>query len=331
MKAVFIDNKPVYHRNISIQETICRAHGIDYEALNCLTEEDVIQQCGDADALVDIYTPITPRILDALPQCKVLVRFGIGYDVFDVDYATQKGIYVCNVPDYCTEEVATHAVALILNLTRKISFYNDNAKKGKWVHTEGYTMHRLSTQTVGFLGFGKIARQAAKYLAPFGCSFLAYDPYLPAETIQAWGAQPVGLDELYARSDILSVHAPLFESTRHIVDKKAIEKMKDGVMIVNTSRGPLICEEDLLAAVESGKVAAAGLDVVESEPITQPDHPLFRTGRVVVTPHAAFSSDAASAELLAKVAETACAVLTHDFSPEILSRIVNRKALIETT
>lgn len=330
MKAVFIDNKPIYHRNIRIQQEICHAHGIDYEALNCLTEEDVIQQCSDADALLDIYTQITPRILDALPKCKVLVRFGIGYDVFDVDYATQKGIYVCNVPDYCTEEVATHTVALILDLVRKVSFYSANVKQGKWVHAEGYPMHRLSAQTVGFLGFGKIARQAAKYLAPFGCSFLAYDPYLPAETIQAWGARPVTLEELYAQSHILSLHAPLFNSTRHIIDEAALQKMRDGVMIVNTSRGALIQESALLAAIDSGKVAAAGLDVVEHEPITQPDHPLFRSGRVVVTPHAAFSSDAASTELLAKVAETACAVLTQDFSPVILGRIINRNALLET-
>ena len=328
VKAVFIDNKPVYSRNVSIQREICRNYGIDYEALDCRSEEDIIAQCQDADAILDIYAPITPRILDALPKCKVLVRFGIGYDVFDVDYATEKGIYVCNVPDYCTEEVATHTVALLLDVSRKVSFYNTNVKNGRWVHTDGYPMHRLSTQTVGFAGFGKIARMAASYLAPFGCQLIAYDPYLPEAAFAAFGTERVTLEELYARSDILSLHTPLSQATRHMINKDAIAKMKDGVLLVNTSRGPLICEDDLLEAVNQGKVAGAALDVVEFEPIHEKNYRLFDSGRIVVTPHAAFSSDASSAELLAKVAETACSVLTGDLSRTVMNRIVNRKQLL---
>lgn len=328
MKAIFIDNKPVYHRNVAIQREICQNYGIDYADLDCRSEDEIIAQCQDADAILDIYAPITPRILDALPQCKVLVRFGIGYDVFDVDYATKKGIYVCNVPDYCTEEVATHTVALILDLTRKVSFYNTNVKNGRWVHTDGYPMHRLSTQTIGFAGFGKIARMAASYLAPFGCQLIAYDPYLSEEAFTAFGAESVSLEQLYARSDIISLHTPLSKDTRHMIDKKAIEQMKDGVLLVNTSRGPLICEDDLVDAINRGKVAGAALDVVEFEPIHEKNYRLFDSGRIVVTPHAAFSSDASSAELLAKVAETACAVLTGDFNRTVMNRIVNRKQLL---
>ena len=326
MKAVFIDNKPQFHRNTEIQREVCRRYGVDYEVLDCRSEDEVIARCQDADAILDIYTPIGKRVLDALPRCKVLVRFGIGYDVFDVDYATQKGIFVCNVPDYCTEEVATHTVALLLTVARKIAFYDDEVRDGHWVHSDGYPMHRLSQQTVGFLGFGKIARQAARYMSAFGSRLIAYDPYLPDEAFPP-DVTRVSLEELYRQSDILSLHAPLFESTRHIVDKAAFAQLKDGVLIVNTSRGPLIAEQDLIDAVASGKVAGAGLDVTESEPISRPDHPLFATGRIVVTPHAAFSSDAASAELLAKVAETACAVLTgaHD---TVAHRIVNRAALL---
>ena len=327
MKAVLVDNKPVYAMDISIQRRVCEQYGIEYVPLNCASEDEVIEKCRDADAILDIYTKMTPRIIDSLENCKVMVRFGIGYDVIDVEACTKKGIFVCNVPDYCIEEVATHTIALILAVSRKIAYYNDEVRKGKWVAASGYPMYRLSQQTVGFIGFGNIARQAAHYMSAFGSKLIAYDPFLPDAVFAEHNAEPVSLDELLARADIISLHTPLFDSTHHIIDKESIAKMKDGVLIVNTSRGPLICEKDLIEAVESGKVAGAGLDVVESEPLNEPDHPLFKTGRVVITPHAAFSTVDSNAELLEKVAETACQILKGDFNDRLVRRIVNRKEL----
>ncbi|WP_297209880.1 C-terminal binding protein [uncultured Flavonifractor sp.] len=327
MKVVLVDNKPVYSMDISIQQRVCDAYGMEYVPLNCASEEEVIAACKDADAILDIYTKMTPKIIDSLEKCKVMVRFGIGYDVIDVDACTKKGIFVCNVPDYCIEEVATHTVAMILDVCRKVTFYNDEVRKGKWVAASGYPMHRLSKQTVGFVGFGNIARRAAGYMAAFGGKIVAYDPFLPNEVFEQNHAVKVELDELLERSDIISLHTPLFDSTYHIINKDTIARMKDGVMIVNTSRGPLICEEDLLDGIHSGKIAAAGLDVVEFEPLTQPNYRLFDSGRVVVSPHAAFSTVDSNAELLEKVAVTACQILKKDFNDTLVRRIVNRKEL----
>lgn len=327
MKIMFLDNRPEYGMNTTVHKEVCDKYGIEYEALNCASEDDVIEKCRDADGILDVYIKITPRIIDALPKCKVMVRTGVGYDCIDVDACSKKGVFVCNVPDYCFEEVATHTVALILDICRKTTFYSNEAKKGKWSTPNGYPMKRLSKQTVGFVGFGNIARQAARYISAFGSRIIAYDPYLPASVFSEYSATSVSLDELLAQSDIISLHTPLFDSTRHIINKDSIAKMKDGVFIVNTSRGPLICEKDLMEAVESGKVAAAGLDVIEFEPLSGPDHPYFKTGRIVLTPHSAYSSEDSNVELSRKAAEKACQILTGDFNESLLRCIVNRKQL----
>lgn len=327
MKVVFVDNKPVYAMNTEIQRAVCQSYGFEYVTLDCRSEEEVIEKCRDADAILDVYFPLTPRIIQSLERCKVLVRFGIGYDCIDVEAATQKGIFVCNVPDYCIEEVATHTVALILDLCRKTCFYHNEVKEGRWKNASGYPVHRLSTQTVGFWGFGHIARQAARYLSAFGCRILAHDPFLPDEIFAQQGVERVSLEALLASADILSLHAPLTEQTHHQVNRESIAKMKDGVMLVNTSRGPLICEEDLLEGIASGKITAAALDVVEFEPIQVPHYRLFTSGRITVTPHAAFASAESRVELLQKVAQSACAVLAGEFNDTTLRRIVNRQAL----
>lgn len=328
MKIVFVDNKAKYAFDTNIQRAICEKYGYEYVLLDCADEDEIIEKAHDADAILDVYMKITPRIIDSLTNCKCLVRFGIGYDVIDLEAATKKGIFVCNIPDYCIEEVATHTVALLLAIVRKIPFYNDLIRgQGVWQASAGYKPNRLSTQTVGLFGFGNIARLVARYMSAFGCRILAYDPYLPEEVFQAHHVERVELDELLANSDILSLHTPLFDSTYHTIRKDTIAKMKDGALLVNTSRGPLVCEKDLLEAIDSGKLTAAGLDVAESEPITEAGHPLFASGRIVVTPHAAFSSVSASRELLEKVALTACQILDRDFNDELVRRIVNRNEL----
>ena len=327
MKAVFIDYDPLYGYNPEIQREICEKNGIEYVAVNCKTEDEIIEACKDADAVLDIFLQITPRVIESLDHCKVLVRFGIGYNEIDVEAATKKGIFVCNIPDYCIEEVATHAVALILAISRKIEYYHELARQGQWYPAKGYTMHRLSTQTVGFIGFGNIARKAAHYMSAFGCRLIAYDPFLDKEVFAANNAEGMDLDSLLAQADIISLHAPLFDDTYHIINKETIKKMKDGAMVVNTSRGPLICEDDLLEAIQSGKLAAAGLDVTEFEPITEPNYRLFSSDRIVVTPHAAFLTAESRIELTQKVALTACNILNGVFDDSTVRRIVNRKAL----
>ncbi|MBR5752910.1 MAG: C-terminal binding protein [Clostridia bacterium] len=327
MKAVVVDNKPVYQLQIEKMRSICEANGVEFEALDCANEAEVVQKCQDADAILDVYTKLSAETIQALPNCKAILRFGIGYDIFDVDAATAAGKMVCNIPDYCIEEVATHTVAMILDLLHKVSFLNNSVRGGEWNPNVGYVPRRLSDMTVGFVGFGNIARKAAGYLAPFGCTLIAYDPYLSTESFEEAGAKGVSLDELLKTADIVSLHTPLFESTHHMIDADSLGKMKDGAFLVNTSRGGLVDTEALIAAIASGKIAGAGLDVLEEEPLKDPAHPIFETGRIIVTPHAAFNSKESFGELMEKIAETACNVLNGELDDKTLRRIVNRKEL----
>ena len=327
MKVVVVDNKPVYGLKVDTIARICAENGIEFEALTLADEADVVAQCQDADAIMDVYTKLSADAIQKLPNCKAFLRFGIGYDTFDVEAATAAGKMVCNVPDYCIEEVATHTVALILDLSHKVKLLADSVESGNWNAYVGYPPHRLSEQTVGFIGFGNIARKASEYMKAFGVDILANDPYLTEEFIAGQGAKKVELDELLAESDIVSLHTPLFDSTYHIINEESIAKMKDGALIVNTSRGPLIDQDALVAAVESGKIAGAGLDVVEVEPLTDPESPLFESGRIIVTPHAAYNSVESLGELMEKIAETACNILNGKLDDKTLRRIVNRKEL----
>ncbi len=297
--------------------------GIEFVVQNFTSEEEVISNCKDADALITVYMPLTKKITDSMENAKVYVRTGIGFDAIDIPAATAKKIAVCNIPDYCVPEVATHAMALILSIERKISYLDTAAHKGSWNANSGYSVHRLSHMTLGLVGFGNIARQAAAYAKVFGLNLVAYDPYLSEEVFEKNGAKKVELDELFKLADIISVHVPLNAQTKHLINKDSFVKMKDGVIIINTSRGPLVCENDLIEALKSGKVKAAGLDVTESEPINDPSHPLLQLDNVVVTPHAAYNSVEASDELEEKIGLSIVRVL----NGEIPYNVLNKKDL----
>lgn len=323
MKAIVVDKNSADGLDYSIQQKIFEEHGIEFVLEDCQTEDEIIEKCKDADALLVIYRKITPRIMDALTNCKVILRYGIGYDVIDVAAATERGIKVCNSPLHCLDEVATHTIAMILAMERQLVFFNDVVKSGRWLANAGFKPHRLSCQTLGFIGFGNIARRTADFAKGFGFNMIAFDPYLEASVIEASGAEKVELEELLAVSDVISIHTPLFDSTYHLINRDSIAKMKDGVMIVNTSRGPIIAIEDLMEAVKTGKVKAAALDVVENEPISKPDHPLFETGKIICSPHAAYNSVEAEEQMMAVLAETAVQIL----NGEAPANIVNKKAL----
>ena len=319
-KVVLVDStkNDGFEEFYTVQREILEKNGIDFVLEDCKNEDDVIAKCKDADALLVVSLQITPKAIEALDNCKVMVRYGIGYDAIDVEAATKKGIMVCNIPDYCIEEVATHTIALMLAAIRKICFYNNQLIDGKWLVNSGYSIRRLSTMTLGLVGFGHIARQTAKYAQAFGMTIYAYDPFVTEEQMAALNVKKMDLDELCRNSDVVSVHVPLNEQTRHIINKDNIAIMKDGVILINTSRGPQVCEEDLIAAVKSGKVKAAGLDVCESEPISIPHHPLFETGNIIVTPHAAYYSEEASVDLWSKAAQTVANVLNGEIPHNIV-------------
>lgn len=323
MKAIVVDKNSADGLDYSIQKEIFEANGIEFILEDCQDEDEIIEKCKDADALLVIYRKITPRIMDALTHCKVILRYGIGYDVIDVDAATERGIKVCNSPHHCLDEVATHTIAMLLAIERQLVMYNDEVKAGHWLANGGFKPHRLSSQTLGFVGFGNIARRAAEFAAGFGFNMIAYDPYLSEELCEKAGAKKVTLDELLAQSDVVSIHTPLTEDTKHLINKDTIAKMKDGVMIVNTSRGPIICEEDLLEALKTDKIKAVALDVIESEPINSPNHPIFETGKAIMSPHAAYNSVEAEAGMMQVLAQTAVDVL----AGQVPANVVNKKAL----
>jgi D-3-phosphoglycerate dehydrogenase len=306
---------------------IFKNNGIEFIIENCKTEQEVIDQCADADALLVVYFPITKRIISHLDHCKVIMRYGIGYENVDVEAATEKGIAVCNLPDYCIPEVATHAMALILDAVRKTRRLHNELHKGIWSKDLGADVHRLSELTLGLLGFGNIARTLAQYAKPFGISLIAYDPYIPENVFAQLGVKKVELDELFATSDIISIHVPLTPQTRHLINKANIAKMKDQVIIINTSRGPIICEADLVDALQAGKIKAAGLDVFEAEPIKDKNHPLLQFDNVTVTPHVSYGSVESREDMLQKASKTIVTVL----SGEIPYNAVNKKTLIDRT
>lgn len=323
MKAVVVDSKISDGLDFSIQEKIFEKAGITYVLEDCASEEEIISKCADADALLNIFQPITPHIMDACPNLKVCLRFGIGYDSIDVDAATERGIFVCNSPTHCLDEVATHTLALILAMERRIVRYNDALREGKWILNPGAKPHRLSAQTLGLIGFGNIAQRTAAFAAPFGFRMIASDPFLPEEVFRKQNVEKVTMEEVLAQSDVISIHTPLNEHTYHLIDENTISHMKDGVMIVNTSRGPVVCLNDLLSALKTEKIGYAALDVMETEPEPDVEKLFEMKNKIIATPHVAYNSQEAEETMMRVLAETAVTILKGG----VTQNIVNAKEL----
>lgn len=255
-----------------------------------------------ADAIVAGYRTIDAEMMDRMPDCQIISRAGIGFDTVDLESATDRGIYVTNVPDYCIPEVSDHAMALLLALQRNIVTYDRQVKHGDWDVNEGRPMRRLSTLTLGLVAFGDIARSVASKAAAFGMDVLAYDPYLDPDEIRTEGVEPVDdLHQMLSRSDAVSVHSPLTEQTRGMLDRDAFRQLPEGAVVVNTARGPVVDQSALVEALEADDIAAAGLDVLEEEPPDK-DDPLLDREDVILSPHAAWNSRESRIELLEKSA-----------------------------
>lgn len=264
--------------------------------------DEVREAVASADAVLNCYTPIPAEVISSMSGCRIIARYGIGLDTIDIPAATEQGILVTNVPDYCIDEVSDHALGLILALGRGIARLDRSVRSGTWDLMVARPLHRLRGKTLGLVGFGRIARRLAEKTLPIGFRVLATDPYIEAGTIRAAGVEPVDLPTLLAGSDVVSVHAPMSEDTRHLIGEPELGMMRPDAFLVNTSRGPLVDLEALLRALEAGHLAGAALDVVEQEP-PDPSHPLLHRDDVVVTPHAAFYSEEAMVEQQRKAAE----------------------------
>jgi D-3-phosphoglycerate dehydrogenase / 2-oxoglutarate reductase len=270
--------------------------------------EDILAVARDADAVIVCYAKLTADLLQQLDRCKVIGRTGLGVDNIDLPAAMAKGITVTYVPDYCLHEVSDHAIALLLALARKIPFSNKLVQSGRWEVPPIVPIRRLVGQVLGLVGFGNIPRLVAPKAQAFGLKVVTYDPYVAPDVLNAANVESVSFDRLCEMSDFISVHAPLLPATRGILNADAFAKMKTGVMIINTARGPLIDEAALIAALDAGKVGAAALDVVANEPLAK-DSPLLGRDNVVLTPHTAFYSVEALQELQRKAAIDVARVL----------------------
>lgn len=254
--------------------------------------EDIVARIGDAEAVYTNKTPITRETLNACPNVKFIGVLATGYNIVDVDAAKEKGIPVSNIPTYGTAAVSQFAIALLLELCHHIGEHSEAVKAGEWTNNDDwcfwkYPLVELAGKTMGIIGFGRIGQDTGKIAQALGMKVLAYDAFQKPE-LESETCHYADLDTLLAQADVISLHCPLFPSTEGIINKENIAKMKDGVMIINDSRGPLIVEEDLRDALNSGKVAGAALDVVSTEPI-QMDNPLLDAKNVILTPHIAWA------------------------------------------
>ncbi|MCS7263944.1 MAG: C-terminal binding protein [Armatimonadetes bacterium] len=308
--------------DLSWEREFFAQNGIDLKFANTFNPEEALPYMVDADVVVTNRCPILRPTIEQLRNCKAIIRYGVGYDNVDVKAATERGIIVCNVPDYCTHDVATHAVGLLLCCWRKIHFGDLKLKVGEWQRYKAIApVFRTIGKTVGLFGFGRIGKRVSGLLYPFGFKIIACDPYLPEEEFLLHGAERVDFDALLERSDAISLHAPLTEETKGIFNRKAFLRMKKGIIFVNTARGGLVDEEALLWALDEGIVAAAGLDVFVNEP--NPNPKLIQHPKVIATPHWAWYSEEAIWDLRRKVVEQALQAI----KGECPTYAVNRKEI----
>jgi glycerate dehydrogenase len=269
-----------------------------FEALGSLTVYDrtpvdkVVERIGSAEAVIINKTPLDRAAIEACPSIRYIGVLATGYNVVDIAACVERGIVVSNIPTYGTAAVAQMAIALLLELCYRVGAHSDSVFAGEWQNCADwcywkFPLVELANKTMGVIGFGRIGQATARIAQALGMRILAHDEY-EVSGIESETCRYVDLDTLLSSSDVISLHCPLFPSTQGIINKANIAKMRDGVFIINTSRGPLIVEQDLYEGLESGKIGGAGLDVVSSEPI-KADNPLLKAKRCIITPHIAWA------------------------------------------
>jgi D-3-phosphoglycerate dehydrogenase / 2-oxoglutarate reductase len=294
------------HDNVDPERSVLEGHDVELRVLQCRTPEEVAAQAGDADVLINQYVPITGEALDALPRCRLVVRYGVGVDNVDVEAAAARGVWVANVPDYGRDEVADHTLALALAVLRGVVALDRSVRQGSWDLEAARPLRRLGTLTYGVVGCGAIGTAVAGRAAELGMRVLGYDlPQVRSEP----PIERVPLEELLSSSDLVSLHAALTPETHHLIGAAALGRMRPSAFLVNTARGGLVDAAALLAALDAGELAGAALDVLEGEPPDELGWRLARHPRMVMTPHAAWYSEEAFHTLKTEVAREALRVL----------------------
>ena len=289
------------YESLDLEAEVLAAAGHEIVTASCRTPEEVIEAGAGVDAFLVQYAPITAEVFEALPQLRLVSRYGVGVDGVDTEAARDHGVWVCNVPDYGTTEVALHAVAMLLALLRNVAGHDREVRAGHWDYHLGGQLRRPSSLTLGVVGLGRIGRMTAERAAPWFGAAVGYDPYLPETAWPDW-LERHDLPDLFVRSSAITLHLPLTESTGGLVGADLLGRMPIGSYLVNTARGGLVDLDAVFEALDSGQLAGVALDVLPQEPPPS-RHPLLTHPRALITPHVAWYSAEAEVELRRKAAQ----------------------------
>jgi len=321
-KAVLIEHG---YNSVDCERRIIEAAGGEFADCDGLPLAETLRACADADAVMVRRLPITREVLRGFRCCRMVLRYGVGVDNIDIQAATEAGVIVGHVPVYCQDEVSTHALALLLACARRLLPTLDRMREGGWDVHRSDPVFRLAGKTIGIVGLGTLGQATARKLQGWNARLLATDPYAGAETARALGMELVPLEALLAESDFVSLHVPLLPETTHLINERSLALMKPGAVLVNTARGPVVSGRDLLAALDSGRLSCAALDVFEEEPLPA-DSPLRRHPRLLVTDHMAWYSEESQMELQERAAREVARCCTGGLpeaiaNPEVLEKL----------
>jgi D-3-phosphoglycerate dehydrogenase len=304
---------------LDVEEAILGPLGATIDARQCRTEAELLDAVAEADYVLTQFAPLTARVIQAMPRARLIVRYGIGVDNVDLDAARARRIPVCNVPAYCIDEVADHTLALLLDATRRVAANGRLVREGGWgLAVPLDRMTSLRDLTAGIVGFGRIGRAVADRLRGFGCRLLAHDPNVAAHEFDCRGVTTVSLDSLLTESDAVTLHCPSTPETRRLINRGSIARMKPGAILINVARGDVVETSALVEALQSGQLAAAGLDVCDPEPLPA-DSPLRALDNVLVTPHVA----SASTRAVRTLRESAAGAVARAIRGEAPRNVVN--------
>ncbi|MCX6667687.1 MAG: C-terminal binding protein [Euryarchaeota archaeon] len=309
--------------SFDIEKRVLSKLNVELIKFQCKTEEELISNCKDADALLNQYAKITPRVIEKLDNTKIIARYGIGVDNVALDAATKKDIFVTNVVyDIC--DVADHTITLMLALTRKLFFVGKSIKKLEWDWKKFHPITRIKGKTIGIIGLGRVGRQVAKRIRGFDVNLLVCDPYIPVDVFKTYNAKRVDHETLLKESDIVTVHVPLNDETRHMISTNQLKKMKKTAILINCARGGIVDEKALYKALLGKEIAGAGLDVLEQEPIRK-DNPLLGLDNVIITPHMGWYSEDAVDEVQRIAAEQVLQCLQGNIPTNLVNKDVLKK------
>ena len=307
-KVVIVDSR---EEGFELEKKAFVREGATLRILSCKDQNELIEAVRDAYIVIFTSSKFTAEVISHLSDCRMLIRYGIGLDNVDIRAATEKGIYVCNTPDYGTFAVAEHAFAMLINLVRRTMLLDRNVRNNIWSTDAINPVHTLRYKTLGIVGFGNIGRHLSKMAQAFDMDVLISDPYIDDEAAKAFKVKKTTLDDLVVKSDHISLHAPLTPETRHLFNMTLFKKMKSSATIINTGRGGLINQNDLISALGSGDIAGAGLDVFESEPLAQ-DNELLKMSNVLLSPHVAWYTEESVVNLHIEVIDEVLRVFQGD-------------------